>query len=64
MQDFTESFSLAFQLLLSADADLLEIVLLSLKVSLSATLCACVIGMSLGAAIAVFRFRAALCSWF
>ena len=56
MQDFAESFSLAFQLLLSADADLLEIVLLSLQVSLSATLCACVTGMSLGAAMAIFRF--------
>jgi len=56
MQDFAKSFSLAFQLILSADADLAEIVLLSLKVSLSATLCACMIGMSLGAAIAIFRF--------
>ena len=56
MQDFAESFSLAFRLILSADADLAEIVLLSLKVSLSATLCACMIGMSLGAAIAIFRF--------
>jgi len=56
MQDFAASFSLAFELILSADPELAEIVLLSLRVSLSATLAACVIGMSLGAAMAIFRF--------
>ncbi|WP_420403121.1 ABC transporter permease [Nisaea sp.] len=56
MQDFAASFSLAFELILSADPELAEIVLLSLRVSLSATLAACAIGMSLGAAIAIFRF--------
>lgn len=56
MQDFADSFSLAFGLILSADPELGEIVLLSLRVSLSATLAACAIGMSLGAAMAIFRF--------
>lgn len=56
MQDFAASFSLAFSLIFSADPELTEIVLLSLRVSLSATLAACAIGMSLGAAIAIFRF--------
>lgn len=56
MQDFAQSFALAVNLIFSADADLAEIVLLSLKVSLMATLTASVIGMSLGAAIAIFRF--------
>lgn len=56
MQDFASSFGLAFRLILSGDRDLLEIVLLSLRVSLSATAFACLIGLPLGAAIAVFRF--------
>jgi tungstate transport system permease protein len=56
MQDFADSFSLAFGLILSAEQELAEIVLVSLRVSLSATLAACAIGMSLGAAMAIFRF--------
>ena len=39
-----------------ADADLLEIVLLSLQVNGMAILIACLIGLSLGAFLAVFRF--------
>lgn len=48
---------MAFGLVASADADLVEIVLLSLKVSLTATLLAAAIGLSLGALLAVSRFR-------
>lgn len=57
MQDFGEAFRLAFELLFSADRDLIEIVRLSLRVSLTAVAIACVIGLPLGAAIAMGRFR-------
>ena len=56
MQSTSEALALALQLVLSGDGDLLEIVGLSLYVSLSATLIACVIGMSLGAVLAATRF--------
>jgi tungstate transport system permease protein len=58
MQDFGEAFRLAFQLVLNADADLLEIIGLSLRVSLSALAIACAFGLPLGAAVAMSRFRA------
>ena len=57
MQDFGEAFRLAFGLVLAADPDLIEIIALSLRVSLSALTIACVIGLPLGAAIAMGRFR-------
>ena len=57
MQDFAESFGLAWQLVLHADADLLEIIGLSLRVSLSAVAIACLLGLPLGAAVAIGRFR-------
>ena len=62
MQDFGAAFGLAFDLILSGDADLAEIVMLSLQVSLSAVAVACMIGLPIGAAAAVYRFpgRAAL----
>ena len=56
MQDFGAAFRLAFDLILSGNADLAEIVLLSLQVSLTAVLFACLIGLPLGAATAIFRF--------
>jgi tungstate transport system permease protein len=52
-----EAFGLAVGLMLSGDPDLLEIVLLSLQVSLTATLVACAIGLPLGALVAIARFR-------
>lgn len=54
MQD---AFALALQLVLSGDADLLEIVALSLRVSLAATFLACLFGLPLGALLAIARFR-------
>ncbi|MEM8624226.1 MAG: ABC transporter permease, partial [Pseudomonadota bacterium] len=57
MQDFGAAFALAFELIASFDADLTEIVGLSLEVSLAATLIACVIGMPLGALLAIARVR-------
>jgi tungstate transport system permease protein len=56
MQDFGDSFGLAFQLVAAGDSQLLEIILLSLRVSLTAVAIACLIGMPLGAALAVSRF--------
>lgn len=56
MQDFGEAFTLAFSLVVSADPDLLEIIALSVKVSLTAIAIACLIGFPLGAALAVSRF--------
>ena len=58
MQDFSEAFGLAFALVFSADPDLMEIIGLSLRVSLSAVAIACAIGLPLGAALAVSRFPA------
>lgn len=56
MTDLLAAFSEAFGLLTSLDPDLLEIVGLSLRVSLSAVLIAAALGLPLGAAIALFRF--------
>lgn len=57
MQDMGEALTVALALVLSGDPDLMEIVLLSLRVSLTATLAACAIGLPIGALIAVQRFR-------
>lgn len=56
MQDFSQEFRMALGLILTGDRDLWEIVLLSLKVSLLAVAVAAVIGMPVGAALAVGRF--------
>lgn len=56
MQSIGDAFGLAFALVLSGDADLIEIVLLSLRVSLTATALACVIGLPIGALVAIGRF--------
>ena len=56
MQDFSDAFTLAIALVLSGDRALLEVVGLSLKVSLSAAALACVIGLPFGAVIAMARF--------
>ena len=56
MQDFGQAILLSFQLVTSFDPDLLEIIGLSLRVSLSAMLLSCLIGLSIGALVAVSRF--------
>jgi tungstate transport system permease protein len=56
MQDFGTAFGLALQLIVSGDPALTEIILLSLKVSLSAVAIACAIGLPLGAGLAVLCF--------
>ena len=52
----SEALSAAFALLIGLDSKLVEIVLLSLRVSLSAVAIAALLGLPLGAAIAVGRF--------
>ena len=56
MQDFGEAFRLAVALVLTGDRDLLEIVGLSLYVSLTALVVSSVIGLAAGAGLAVARF--------
>src|SRR5438093_6720832 len=52
----SEALSTALALLIGLDSKLVEIVLLSLRVSLSAVAIAALLGLPLGAAIAVSRF--------
>jgi tungstate transport system permease protein len=54
--DFGQAFALAFGLIASGDPGLVQIVLLSIRVSLVAVALACLIGMPLGALLAVARF--------
>ena len=56
MTDIFDAFGAAFGLILHLDGDLLEIVGLSLRVSLTAVVCAIVIGFPIGAATAILRF--------
>ncbi len=56
MGEITQAFAVAGAMILGLDPKLVEIVLLSLRVSLTAALIASVIGLPLGAAIAVSRF--------
>jgi tungstate transport system permease protein len=58
MQDFGSAFGLAWRLVWGWDTALSDIVLLSLRVSLSAVSLACLVGLPLGAALAHMRFRA------
>ena len=56
MENFAAAFLAAFELIVGLDAELVEIVALSLQVSLTAVLCAAVIGLPIGAALGVARF--------
>ena len=56
MTSFGDAFAAAWALIAGFDGELADIVLLSLKVSLSAVVLATAIGLPLGAAIAVERF--------
>ncbi len=56
MQDMGEALRLALALVFSGDPDLIEIVGLSLQVSLSATAVALILGLPLGALLAITRF--------
>ncbi len=52
----TEAFSEAFRLILSADADLYEILWLSVQVSLTALLVSIVLGLPIGTTLAIANF--------
>lgn len=56
MNEIGEAFSMALTLIWTADAALAQIVGLSLSVSISAVIFATIIGMPLGAAVAVLKF--------
>ena len=56
MNDFAVAFSTAISLIGTFDADLRQIVVLSLEVSLTASACAFAIGAPLGTALSVYRF--------
>jgi tungstate transport system permease protein len=57
MNDFTRSVTAALSLIAEADSELLGIVALSLRVSLTASIVALLIGAPLGAWLAITRFR-------
>ncbi|MCH8183264.1 MAG: hypothetical protein IID55_08780 [Proteobacteria bacterium] len=56
MGDLGASFWAAARLIVSLDANLVEIVGRSLWISVTAVLAASIIGLPLGASVAVFRF--------
>ncbi len=56
VHDFFQAFRLAADLVLAADADLMEIIGLSLRVSLTALVISSLIGFPLGAAAGIWRF--------
>ncbi|WP_299947798.1 ABC transporter permease [uncultured Ruegeria sp.] len=56
MQEFASEFTQALSLILEGDSELWAIVLLSMRVSVFAVLISALIGMPLGAALAVARF--------
>jgi tungstate transport system permease protein len=56
MDEFTLALKTALELVLGLDRDLLEIVLLSLRISLSAVLLATLFALPFGAAVALIRF--------
>ena len=57
MQDFTAAIGEALRLIAAFDANLAEIVGLSLRVSIAATCLAALIGLPLGALLAIANFR-------
>jgi len=56
MDDFAESLRIALRLVVSGDRELLDIVLLSLRVSLASAAIACAVAFPLGALVAVTDF--------
>jgi tungstate transport system permease protein len=57
MRDFTDALYTAAALILHFDAELREIIFLSLGVSLTASICAFAVGLPVGTALAIYRFR-------
>ena len=56
MFEFSEAMRIAARLIATGDADLFEIVMLSLRVSGTAVVIGCLIGLPLGAALGTHRF--------
>ena len=56
MDFFSKAFGQSFDLIIQFDNDLVEVLLLSIKVSLTALLIACVVGFPLGAFLAITKF--------
>ena len=56
MTDFIDAFRRAVGLIVTLDPKLVEILILSLKVSLSAVVIASLLGFAIGGALAVYRF--------
>jgi len=56
MTDLIEAFQTALSLIATLNPDLVEIVILSLKVSLTAVAIASLLGFAIGGALAVYRF--------
>jgi tungstate transport system permease protein len=56
VSDLSQAAAEALRLIVGGDPKLLDIVLLSLRVSLTAVVFACVVGLPLGATVAVSRF--------
>ncbi|MCP4038651.1 MAG: ABC transporter permease subunit [bacterium] len=56
MENLTQAFATALRLLVTLDPDLVEIVVLSLEVSLTAVVLSALVGLAIGAFIAVTRF--------
>jgi tungstate transport system permease protein len=57
MNDLAQALRTAASLIVHFDAELREIVVLSLFVSLTASVCAFMVGSPLGTALAIYRFR-------
>ena len=57
MSIYSDSFAAAFGLLASADSDLMEILYLSINVSLLSLVLSCSIGLPIGAILAIHQFR-------
>ena len=57
MNDIASAFAEAFRLIITLDSDLAEIIWLSAKVSAGAVVIATLIGLPLGACLALTRFR-------
>lgn len=56
MNEIAGAFAAALRMILGGDPELVRIVLLSLRVSLTAVVLAAIVGLPVGAALAVFRF--------
>jgi len=56
MSEIAAAFAAALAMILGGDPELVQIVLLSLRVSLSAVVLAAILALPIGAALAVFRF--------